>query len=288
MPEAAPLVSVVIAVYNGARVLDAALHSVAAQTHTRLEVILVDDGSTDESREIAETWTRRDQRMRLVRAAHLGPQHARNAGVGEARGAFVAHLDQDNLAAPLRIAAQLAWMERAGVDVCGSCTRAFGDRRHLGWMPERHDDVLRESVFRCALPHSTILLPAAIARDHPFDPARACGGDALAIGLAARYRVGNVPQPLVGCRSHDGQQSVTRAEAVRDDRRAIGREAFRRLFADATAADEAAVMRIVCGQPFAERDERARAAAWMTRLAATEDAMVRRLMAERWAVASGS
>lgn len=284
MPTADPLVSFVIAAYNGAAFLDDALRSVTSQTHPHLEIIVVDDGSIDESPAIVEAWTRRDSRVRLVRGGQRGPQHARNAGVGEARGAFVAHLDQDDVAAPSRIATQLAWMARNGVDVCGSCTRVFGDRRYLGWMPERHDDILRESIFRCALPHSTVTLPASIARAHPFDPARACGGDELPIRLSARYRVGNVPQPLVRYRHHGGQRTRVEADAIGADRRAIGRDVFRRLFPDAAPADEAAIMRIASGAPI-DADQSARASTWLTRLSATDDPMVRRLMAERWAAA---
>src|SRR4029450_8390382 len=88
MPTADPLVSFVIAAYNGAAFLDDALRSVTSQTHPHLEIIVVDYGSIAESPAIVEAWTRRDSRVRLVRGGHRGPQHARNAGVGEARGAF--------------------------------------------------------------------------------------------------------------------------------------------------------------------------------------------------------
>jgi glycosyltransferase involved in cell wall biosynthesis len=280
MPD--PLVSFVMATYNGAAFLHDALRSLAAQTHRRIEIVLVDDGSTDDSAAIADAWSVRDGRIRLIRAGHQGPQHARNTGVAEARGAFVAHMDQDDVAAPSRVACQLAWMEAHGIDVCGSCTRVFGDARYLGWVPERHEDILRESVFRCALPHSTVMLPAAIAKANPFDPRRSCGGDELPIRLSARHVLGNVQQPLIKYRHHGGQRARLETDAVRAARRAIGRDVFRRLFPDAGADDETAVMHVADARPFDDVAEEARAARWMARLSATDDPMVRRLMSERW------
>jgi glycosyltransferase involved in cell wall biosynthesis len=281
-----PLVSCVIGAYNGAPFLDQSLRSLAAQSHPRLEVVVVDDGSTDESTTIIDAWSRRDVRIRLIRTAHGGPQHARNIGVAEAQGAFIAHLDQDNIAAPTRVAAQLAWMEANGVDVCGSCTRVFGDHGYVGWVPARHDDILRETIFRCAMAHSTVLLPASIAKTNPFDPGRPCGGDELPIRLSARYTVGNVPQPLVKYRHHDRQRARVEAVSIREDRRRIGREVFRRLFPGATAADEDAVMRVADGAVFDDPAQQALAAGWMARLSTSHDVMVRRLMAERWSAAS--
>jgi glycosyltransferase involved in cell wall biosynthesis len=282
-----PLVSFVIAVYNGAAFLDRTLESVAAQSHRNLEILVVDDGSSDDSPAIAETWAARDDRIRMLRLAHAGPQHARNVGVAAARGAFVAHMDHDDIASPARIATQLAWMREHRVDVCGSCTRVFGDHFYLGWVPERHEDILRESVFRCAFVHPTVLLPASIAKAHQFNPRQRCGGDELPIRLAIEHgcRLGNVPQPLLRYRHSAGQR--TRVERMLPDRRQIQRRVFRYLFPDATRADKAAILRVVRRAPLMPA-ERERAARWMERLSATDDPMVRALMAERWAAATAA
>src|SRR4029077_14386337 len=118
------------------RFLDSTLGSAAAQSHRNLEVVVVDDGSMDESPAIAAIWSRRDERFRLIRTPHAGPQRARNIGVAAARGDFIAHLDHDDIASPTRVPTQLSWMAAHRVDVCGSCTRVFGDNRYLGWVPE--------------------------------------------------------------------------------------------------------------------------------------------------------
>jgi 4-alpha-glucanotransferase len=101
-------------------------------------------------------------------------------------------------------------------------------------------------VFRCAFVHSTVLLPASIAKAYPFAEGHRCGGDELPIRLALQHqrRLGNVPQALIKYRHHAGQRAVVEGEAIRADRREIQGRVFRWLFPDATPADEAAQTRL--------------------------------------------
>jgi glycosyltransferase involved in cell wall biosynthesis len=97
----APLVSFVIPSYNGEHFLGETLRSIEAQTLTDWEAIVVDDGSSDNTRAMVRGWP--DPRVRLVeRAQNGGPVVARNAGVAEARGRYIAGLDQDDLCRPER------------------------------------------------------------------------------------------------------------------------------------------------------------------------------------------
>ena len=93
MRDEQPLVSVIIPVYNGARFLRAALESVFAQTYRPIEVIVVDDGSADDSGVIAQSFPE----VRYVRQQNEGVAAARNNGIQIARGEFLAFLDQDDL-----------------------------------------------------------------------------------------------------------------------------------------------------------------------------------------------
>ena len=90
-----PLISVVIPVFDAERTLGQAVASVLAQTHRALEVLVVDDGSTDGSAEVVRRIS--DARVRLVAEGHGGAAAARNAGVARARGALLAFLDADDL-----------------------------------------------------------------------------------------------------------------------------------------------------------------------------------------------
>ena len=105
-PSAPPLVSVVIPCHDAARWLTATIESALAQTHPHLEIIFVDDGSTDDSLAIARTFELRG--VRVATQPNRGASAARNHGLRLARGHFIQFLDADDLLAPDKIARQLA------------------------------------------------------------------------------------------------------------------------------------------------------------------------------------
>jgi CDP-glycerol glycerophosphotransferase len=97
---AVPRVSVVVPVYNVEEFLETCLDSLTAQTFEDFEAILVDDGSTDRSGEIAQRYAERDPRFRVVKQANGGLSKARNTGADEARGEFLVFLDSDDALPP--------------------------------------------------------------------------------------------------------------------------------------------------------------------------------------------
>jgi glycosyltransferase involved in cell wall biosynthesis len=104
-------VSVIVPCYNYGRFLEEAVRSVLAQSVSDLEVIIVDDGSEDDTPEMAERLARQDSRVRSFRTPNRGPAHARNLGDSEARGAFLAYLDADDRWRPRKLERQLTVME---------------------------------------------------------------------------------------------------------------------------------------------------------------------------------
>ena len=113
--------SVVIANYNGARYLDKCLRSVVnsrLKEKERLEVLVVDDGSEDESVRIIKQWQRKDKRVKLIRLRqNQGPARARNLGVKQAKGKYVVFLDVDtevSLGAVERLISRLAGDKQIG------------------------------------------------------------------------------------------------------------------------------------------------------------------------------
>lgn len=103
-----PLVSVIVPVFNGASGLRQALAGLEAQDWQALEVLIVDDGSTDASAEIAEDFARRDPRFQLIRLdENQGAYPARNVGMARARGNFITVHDADDWSHPAKIAAQV-------------------------------------------------------------------------------------------------------------------------------------------------------------------------------------
>lgn len=123
----APLISCIVPVHNGERFLGEALESILAQTYGRVEIIAVDDGSTDATRTILETY---GERVRYVWQANAGPATARNTGIRLARGQFISFLDSDDLWHPEKLARQMARFDAsAPLGLCLTRIQNF-------WMPE--------------------------------------------------------------------------------------------------------------------------------------------------------
>lgn len=106
------LVSIVTPVYNGAKYVCETIDSVLRQTYANWEMIVVDDGSKDNSAEIINEYVRRDKRIVLLRQANGGSASARNNGIRNAKGQYIALLDADDLWEPDFLESQLALMKR--------------------------------------------------------------------------------------------------------------------------------------------------------------------------------
>lgn len=108
---ATPSVSVVLAVYNGERHLEASLRSILDQTFTDFEVIVVDDGSVDRTPEILSGMRRSDSRIGVIRQENRGLAASLNRGIALARGAYIARQDADDMSLPGRFERQVAYLQ---------------------------------------------------------------------------------------------------------------------------------------------------------------------------------
>jgi glycosyltransferase involved in cell wall biosynthesis len=124
--RSSPSVSVVIPAYNVAPYIGETLNSVFAQTFTDFEVIVVDDGSPD-GEELKRTLDPYVERVRYVRQENRGAGAARNRGVREARGEFIAFLDSDDLWMPEYLGEQVRFLRADGYDLAYADALLFGD-----------------------------------------------------------------------------------------------------------------------------------------------------------------
>lgn len=138
--RSAPLVSVIIPVYNVETYLSDMLESVVAQRYGRLQIIIVDDGSTDGSARIAAQFARRDPRIAVIAQANAGLGAARNAGLEAARGDYLMFLDSDDRLAEGAIARFVSTLEATGSDFAvGAVARISGSRVWTArWNRELH------------------------------------------------------------------------------------------------------------------------------------------------------
>ena len=136
-----PLVSVLVPVRDEAEYLEAALRSLADQTLEDFEVLVVDDGSIDESGDVAAAFAASDSRFRLIRQPRTGVVAAAERARAEARGRYVACMDGDDVARPRRLELQLEALESEDLAACGGGVAYFsagrvsdGLRRYERWL----------------------------------------------------------------------------------------------------------------------------------------------------------
>ncbi len=122
-------VSVVLPFYNAHSYLKEAIESILSQELTSLELILVDDGSTDRSLDIAKSFKERDPRVRIITENNAGPATARNKGLIRARGKYVIFLDADDFYEPRLISSLYELSEREGLDIAVSDFDIYNTRR---------------------------------------------------------------------------------------------------------------------------------------------------------------
>lgn len=119
--ESAPLVSVIMPAHNSAAFISEAIGSVVQQTHSKWELIVIDDASQDDTVSIVENLSNHDQRIKLIKnIQNLGPGPSRNAGIKAANGDFIAFLDSDDLWLPDKLKVQLKFMKEHNLKMCFS------------------------------------------------------------------------------------------------------------------------------------------------------------------------
>ena len=147
-----PLLSVIVPVYNTDRFLGQCIDSILSQTHTDFEVILVDDGSTDNSGKICDQYAERDQRIKVIHQPNQGVSAARNAALDIAEGEFLGFVDSDDWIDPdmYRVLIKKAEEKNADVVACGmrvNDERGQSTRDFLNSEGEYNQTELLKGVF---------------------------------------------------------------------------------------------------------------------------------------------
>ena len=276
------LISVVVDAHNSEIYLQHTLTSLLSQTHTDLEIIIVDDGSTDGSPDIIRDFAASDHRIHPIFTPHHGIAHAMNTGIAAASGDYIAYLDHDDIALPVRLTNQLAWMQKNDLDICGSCVKRIGDHSNLMWFPEKHKSICNELLFSCSLLQTGVMLRAEVAKQNPYDEQAIFLDYELWTRLATRYRMGNIQQVLTLYRSHSRQTSLLMKAEFREDLRIYREPLFYKLFPDASADDYAALSRLIDNIPMGSLDELEHAGMLLSKLTQSGDAFLNDKMARRW------
>jgi glycosyltransferase involved in cell wall biosynthesis len=199
--------------YNAARFIRAALDSIFAQTHPPFEVVVVDDGSTDDTCDVVRGYR---ERVRVVEIAHGGYPGARDAAIAAARGEFIAFLDADDMWPKDKTARQLGvFRERPDVDLCVGHYLNF-------WDVEIADEAAKYLDHPLSKPVTGYIVPTLLARTETFRRLGpfAVGEDAsdtswFMRAVASGAKVETLPDVLLHRRLHRTNHS-RRADPLKD------------------------------------------------------------------------
>lgn len=213
-----PLVSVLMPAFNVEKYIDQAINSILNQTFIDFEFIILDDGSTDSTRQLIQAHT--DPRIvKVFLDKNKGLVSARNQLVSMAQGKYLAFLDSDDIAVSDRLNVQLEYLIANNLDLCGTdhlvLFQKDGKFKHS---KQRHSDAdIRGMITVCSpLCNPSVMGLSNIFKNTLYLPDNNVAEDyAMWVSLALKgYKFGNVPKNLITYRIHDSQTSQTQNSSV--------------------------------------------------------------------------
>jgi glycosyltransferase involved in cell wall biosynthesis len=206
-----PEVTVIITTYNRATFLREAIDSVFAQSFRDFELIIVDDGSIDETHEILDSY---GQSIRIIKTSRVGVSGARNAGISSAKGKYIAFLDSDDLWMREKLSCQVSIMnENPSVRIC--YTDEIWIRKGVRVNPKKHHAKFSGWIFHRCIPLCIISPSSVMLRREVFDEVGlfdesmpVCEDYDLWLRITVRYPVLFIQEKLIIKRGgHDDQLS---------------------------------------------------------------------------------
>jgi glycosyltransferase involved in cell wall biosynthesis len=236
----APLISVLMPAYNAEKYLREAIDSILGQTFTDFEFIIVNDGSTDASREIILSY--KDRRIRLVgNEYNMGLIKSLNKGLNYAGGEYIARMDADDISLPERFAAQVSFMEKhPEIGICGTWVANIGKGSGKSWTPPIDDATIQcQLLFNVPLVHPSVMMRRSLFTDFDLLYADYPHAEDYALWRQASLytKFANIPQILLSYRHHDCQVGqVHRIEQISSTKR-VHRDLLKRLGMHPTEAE---------------------------------------------------
>jgi glycosyltransferase involved in cell wall biosynthesis len=224
-----PLVSVVMPAYNTAVYLKEAVHSILSQSWSNLELIIVNDASTDQTLDIAQDMKAKDPRIRILsNELNKGIVYSRNKGIHASRGRFIACMDADDIALPDRLEKQVNYLNLfPDLGAAGSFYHIMDEKgKHITsiTVPHQPDDIATFLLFNVSCCHSTFMMRGDVARSFLY----ADGFDIIedyeiAYRISRRFPIGNVPAYTVSYRIHGSNNSIEKKQRLLELRQELDR-----------------------------------------------------------------
>lgn len=214
-----PTVSVVMPAYNAAKYLREAIDSILAQTYTDFEFIIINDGSTDDTRAIIQSYD--DPRIvYLENETNSGICVTLNKGLDAARGRYIARMDADDISLPERLAVQVAFMDaHPDIAVCGTDIQVFGEglKDYVFQQIHSPEDCVAGLLFNPCLAHPSVIIRRSILEANHLrynDEFRGLEDFELWWNISKFSKLNNIAIPLLKYRHHKGQETQKRTDAL--------------------------------------------------------------------------
>lgn len=206
-----PLVSVIMPCYNGAAYIEAAILSVLEQSYPNIELIIVNDGSTDHSLQVITPYL---EQVKCITQENQGVSCARNHGVAHASGAYIAFLDSDDYWSVDFVSEMVAAMADPEVAIAYCGWQNVGKKLGEPFIPanyETDEKLAKLLAFACLWPiHGAMIRASMLPPNEPFNPSlRACEDYDLWLRIACFHPIRLVPKVLAFYRHHHSGQSTS-------------------------------------------------------------------------------
>ncbi len=208
MSSQSPEITVLMSVFNGTKFLREAIESILNQTFADFEFLIIDDGSTDDSIEIIESYD--DQRIKLVRnGENIGLTRSLNKGIKLSKGLFLSRMDADDVSNSDRLEKQLNYMDNnPEVSVCGSWLETIGERQEI-WKCHEHDSEIKaQLLFNNSVYHPTAIVRKdfLVRNGFLYDESLSTAQDyGLWVAISHKAVFANIQEVLLKYRIHEDQ-----------------------------------------------------------------------------------
>jgi len=214
-----PQVTVLLPVYNASRYLREAVDSILKQTFKDFELLIINDGSYDDSAEILAFYS--DSRIRIINhVQNLGLIKTLNEGFEIARGEYIVRMDADDVSLPTRIEKQVNFMNTSThVALAGTWFKDIDGKIGIAKTPTKHEALKSQFFFSCALAHPTIIIRKNIFLENNlfYNSSFPHAEDyELWVRVSRLFKVANIPEVLLNYRFHEGQVSNEHNQTQRD------------------------------------------------------------------------
>ncbi len=204
-----PKISVIIPVFNAEKYIKEAIESVLNQTEKDFEVIIVNDGSTDNSLNILNELSNKDNRIRIISRENRGVIESLNEAIRNSKGEYITRMDADDICFKDRLEKQMKYLEENNLDLCGSnavIINSKGEETGKIIRPEKSSDIKKFTVLHNPFVHPSVMFKRSIIDEVGlYKDFKHAEDYELWTRIVFKYKTGNIQEPLLYYRIHENQ-----------------------------------------------------------------------------------